>query len=893
MMVKKVSITIFVFSLVLLPFFAVTAGSPSGNDDLLHTGILHTDLLLMQDDDTYDFGDAPESYGSVWHVITDYPYMGSRPDGEAASQFSEEANGDDLNGTDDEDGPAFPEMQQGTTVVIPVKTTVSFFTTAYLSVWFDWNGDGDFDDKNERVAENIRMSALSPTYNLTVDIPDNAVTSTPVFARFRIGPRVSIPTGIAASGEVEDHMIKIICTPVAPPRVGEITQPSCSAPGGSVVLEGLPSTGSWTLTRIPDGETITGIGGTYTVTGLPQGTWRYTVTNLSGCTSGPSENIVINPAPLSPEAPVIESVLQPTCTTGTGQVSLAGLPAAGTWTVHLYPGAETFQGNGTTLTISGLEPGTYYFTVTNAEGCVSAASDNVVINQQPVSPSPPVPGVVTQPSCSSATGSVMLSGLPASGTWTLTRSPGGATFTGTGTSIVITGLEPGTWNYAVTYEGGCTSGPSADIVVLAGPAVPSAPVPGTVTQPSCNISTGSLVLAELPASGSWTLTRYPDDVIYSGTGISTTITGLEAGSFTFTVRNADGCVSAPSATVVIDSQPATPAPPAPGEITQPTCDQPTGSVVINSLPSPGSWTLTRFPGSITVVASGTTFTVLGLNTGSYNFTVTNSSGCTSAVSSNVVINSQPGPFPTLVITDPAPVCAPGTADLTKPAVTAGSTPNLILTYWRDVQNTLPLTTPSAASEGTYYIRGTINGGCSSTEPVTVTAFQPPLSNAGPDQEMTYLFTTTLGADAPDEHSTGTWSVETGSGLFADENDPSTTVSNLSVGDNILLWSVSNSVCPPATDQVMITVRGLTIPSLITPDMNGLNDYFFLEGIEALGRVELTVFDRRGALVYENPSYDNLWHGTNYNGEPLPDDTYFYIINAENGLAVSGYLYVRR
>jgi len=892
-MVKKIPIIILIVSLALLPVFTLTAGSPAVNKDLLHAGLLHLDFLLMQEDESYDFGDAPASYGSAWHEITNYPYMGTRPDSEAASQYSDEANGDDLRDTDDEDGVTFPEMEPGKTVVIPVRTTVSYFVAAYLSVWFDWNGDGDFADKGERVAENIRMPSGTSTYNLSVDIPDNAITTKPLFTRFRIGPRVSTPTGSAASGEVEDYMTKIGCAPIDPPRVGQITQPSCTVPGGSVVLEGLPPTGAWTLTRMPDGETITGSGGSYTVTGLPPGTWRYTVTNLSGCTSGPSDNIVINAAPLSPEAPVIESILQPTCTTGTGQVSLAGLPAAGTWTVRLYPGAHTYQGSGTTLTIPGLEPGTYYFTVTNAEGCVSAASGNAVINPPPATPAPPVPGAVTQPSCSSPTGSVTLSGLPASGTWTLTRSPGGATVTGTGASRLITGLEPGTWNYTVTNEGGCTSGPSADIVVVAGPAVPVAPLPGAVTQPSCNISTGSVVLSDLPSSGTWALTRSPDGVIYSGTGVSITIAGIEAGSYTFTVRNSDGCVSAPSSTVVINPQPVTPSPPAPGVITHPTCEQPTGSVVINGLPAQGNWTLTRFPGSITVVASGTTFTVLGLDPGFYNFTVTNSSGCTSAVSSDVVINPQPGPFPTLIITDPAAVCAPGTADLTRPAVTAGSTPNLILTYWRDVQNTLPLTTPSAASEGTYYIRGTISGGCSATGPVTVTAFHPPLSNAGPDQELTFLFTATLSATAPDENSTGTWTVESGSGLFADENDPSTNVSSLSKGENILLWSVTNGVCPPATDQMMITVRDLTIPSLITPDMNGLNDYFFLEGMEALGKVELTVFDRRGALVYENLSYDNLWHGTDYNGEPLPDDTYFYIINAENGLAVSGFLYVRR
>ncbi|MCK7537451.1 MAG: hypothetical protein MZV63_44095 [Marinilabiliales bacterium] len=34
--------------------------------------------------------------------------------------------------------------------------------------------------------------------------------------------------------------------------------------------------------------------------------------------------------------------------------------------------------------------------------------------------------------------------------------------------------------------------------------------------------------------------------------------------------------------------------------------------------------------------------------------VTNSGGCTSPVSADVIINTQPGPFPTLVITNPCP-----------------------------------------------------------------------------------------------------------------------------------------------------------------------------------------------------------------------------------------------
>ena len=72
-----------------------------------------------------------------------------------------------------------------------------------------------------------------------------------------------------------------------------------------------------------------------------------------------------------------------------------------------------------------------------------------------------------------------------------------------------------------------------------------------------------------------------------------------------------------------------------GTITQPTCILPTGSVQLNNLPA-GNWTIN--PGTIS--GSGNSYTVSGLSSGNYSFTVTNSGGCISNASSSVAIISS-------------------------------------------------------------------------------------------------------------------------------------------------------------------------------------------------------------------------------------------------------------
>ncbi len=532
------------------------------------------------------------------------------------------------------------------------------------------------------------------------------------------------------------------------PIIGTITQPTCIEATGSVVLNGLPPIGTWTLNRNPDNVILTGAETSTTVTNIPSGSYTFTVTNESGCASVASSNVVINPQPSTPTAPIIGIITQPTCEVSTGSVMLNGLPSSGTWTLARSPGGVTYTGTETSFTVSGLVSGTYTFSVTNASGCTSTNTGNVIINSQPitptvtvsnngpicsgsslsltggpnemityawtgpngfssslqsptvsasatiamagaytltvtnsngcqntttttvtVNPTPAAPTVdaITQPTCTVPTGSVALSGLPA-GNWTI--NPGN--ISGSTSSTTIPNLSEGTYNFIVTSAAGCTSPASANVVITPQPATPTAPLLGTITQPTCTVATGSVAFSGLPA-GNWTLTESVGSRFLNGSGTESAFAGLTAGTYTFTVTNANGCISLPSANVTINAQPAIPTAPIVGVITNPTCTVTTGSVAFSGLPETGTWTLKESVGSSTVTGTGIAGSFSGLAANTYTFTVINANGCISPPSENATINAQPAtPTAPLVGTITQPTCTVATGSVAFSGLPAGN-----------------------------------------------------------------------------------------------------------------------------------------------------------------------------------------------------------------------------
>ena len=107
---------------------------------------------------------------------------------------------------------------------------------------------------------------------------------------------------------------------------------------------------------------------------------------------------------------------------------------------------------------------------------------------------------------------------------------------------------------------------------------------------------------------------------------------------------------------------------------------------------------------------------------------------------------------------------------------------------------------------------------------------------------------------------------------------------------------------------VITVDGCAINvfNAVSPNGDGSNDIFYIAGIECYPNNEIQIFNRWGVQVFETKGYNNTdkvfkgysdGRATVNASEPLPDGTYFYILQYTTADGVSqnknGYLYITR
>ena len=95
-----------------------------------------------------------------------------------------------------------------------------------------------------------------------------------------------------------------------------------------------------------------------------------------------------------------------------------------------------------------------------------------------------------------------------------------------------------------------------------------------------------------------------------------------------------------------------------------------------------------------------------------------------------------------------------------------------------------------------------------------------------------------------------------------------------------------------TISITVSSDALLVHNGISPNDDGMNDNFVIEGLERFPNNSVAVYDTYGREVLKANNYKNDWKGT-FENKLLPDGTYYYVI--ENGVndTYTGYLQIQR
>jgi len=271
------------------------------------------------------------------------------------------------------------------------------------------------------------------------------------------------------------------------------------------------------------------------------------------------------------------------------------------------------------------------------------------------------------------------------------------------------------------------------------------------------------------------------------------------------------------------------------------------------------------------------------NAGTYSVQAMSDSGCTAAPV-EAIVKITPKVVP--VVSNDVGVCA---GESTTLSASGGLyykwTPSTGLDH-DDIAN--PVATPL---ETTTYHVDISNDGCSdSSRSVTVTVWQLPVANAGSNKTIYQGQSVKLdGTEKGDEITSVYWTPA------ANLDNPQSLTPIASPTDNTTYTlNVVSQNCGSSTSSVYIRVyKTITIPNTFSPNNDGINDNWDINELITYPNCTVMIYDRYGQKVYQSIGYPKPWNGT-YNGTPLPQGTYYYIIDLKDGRPpVAGWVLIVR
>ena len=557
---------------------------------------------------------------------------------------------------------------------------------------------------------------------------------------------------------------------------------------------------------------------------------RFTIDNGPCATTGSFDEVVItvfdnNHPPAAAGEDQQICVNDPADALVTLEAVATAFPATGAWSV-ISGGATVTEPNNPNSTVTNLSMGTnvLQWTVNNGP-CGAPTSDQITVTLfgddidatyagEDVSFCTPTSTYIMQAEPAP---------FPAVGQWTLVSGTGTiSNVNDPNASISGLGIGANVYRWSI-LNGPCPGNSIFDEVTIFiydenAPAANAGPNQSFCEDPVSPITVNLAANATIfPGTGTWS--------VVSGSGTfanansnTTTVTNLAVGEniFAWTIDNgpcAPG-VSTDQVSIFVFSASQTPADAGANQLL--CSDNPTTTLQGNAVtfPAVGTWTLQSGQGTIADPNNpNTEVTNLGVGANIFVYTVQNGP-CGEPTSDQMTITVFEGALSPANAGMDQVVCS------STPVVTlAGNQPTLPATgEWTLVSGSATITNPnlfnttvSNLGVGDNVLQWTVeNGPCSgfTSDQVTITVHNAalPAANAGVDQQLCLPQTsTTLAGSATPYPAIGTWQVVSGTGVFADANDPNSAVTGLSVGQNTFRWTVTNGPCPPASTLDLVSI----------------------------------------------------------------------------------------
>jgi len=515
--------------------------------------------------------------------------------------------------------------------------------------------------------------------------------------------------------------------------------------------------------------------------------------------------------------------------------------ASGSYTLPAGSNFKKYLWNGT---LSGTVSGTVSligdpYILVQTSGSISSVNCNAGANQNVQLP--------TNSASLSAAGSTATNSTISSYAWSQVSGPNTATFSGANTvSPTVGNLIAGTYSFQVKVKDAnndsCSSTVQVTVNAALTPPTVSAGSALTITLPT---SSASLVGTASDLTGTittyaWTQVSGPNTAsITTPSSLTTTITGLIAGTYVFQLKVTDNNGLSATATVTITVNAATNQPPIANAGADQTITLPLDSVTLNGSASKDpdgtiskySWTEVSGPSTATInTASGVTTIAGNLVQGTYVFklTVTDNGGATASDNINIIVNAA---------ANQPPVANAGTSQtITLPTSTAslnGSASydpdGTIASYsWKELsgpstatitgaKTATPTVSGLVAGQYTFQLTVTDNSGATATASVKITVTapvnQPPTANAGSNQTITLpLDSVTLNGSASSDPDgtivTYSWTKISGpaTGTIVSASSAITIANNLVQGTYSFKLTVTDNGGASASDTVTVIVN---------------------------------------------------------------------------------------